>query len=301
MAATDARPIPLKNTAFRVTFPILDNTGAPVTGAAGLDSEVSLDGAAFSDCTNEATEIGSSGIYYLDLTSGEMNGDTIAVQVKTSTTDAKTTVLIFYPQELGDIKVDVQSNAGTAITSASGIQEVKVASIAADAVSAAAIANGAIDAATFAADVDAEILSYIVDDATRIDASALNTAAVTSVPAILADTNELQTDWVNGGRLDLILDARASQASVDDLPTNAELDPIPTATENADTLLNRDMSAVSDTEARSPLNALRFLRNKWAVAAGTLTVRKEDDATPAWTAAVSSDASAEPIIGSDPA
>jgi hypothetical protein len=31
---------------------------------------------------------------------------------------------------------------------------------------------------------------------------------------ILADTNELQTDWVDGGRLDLILDARASQASV---------------------------------------------------------------------------------------
>jgi hypothetical protein len=40
---------------------------------------------------------------------------------------------------------------------------------------------------------------------------------------ILADTNELQTDWVNGGRLDVILDARASQTSVDDLPTNAEL------------------------------------------------------------------------------
>jgi len=41
--------------------------------------------------------------------------------------------------------------------------------------------------------------------------------------AILVDTNELQTDWVNGGRLDLILDARSSQISVDDLPTNAEL------------------------------------------------------------------------------
>lgn len=35
------------------------------------------------------------------------------------------------------------------------------------------------------------------------------------INAILADTNELQTDWANGGRLDLILDARASQASVD--------------------------------------------------------------------------------------
>jgi hypothetical protein len=30
-------------------------------------------------------------------------------------------------------------------------------------------------------------------------------------------------DWLDGGRLDLILDARASQASVDDLPTNSEL------------------------------------------------------------------------------
>lgn len=36
-----------------------------------------------------------------------------------------------------------------------------------------------------------------------------------NVAAILADTNELQGDWVNGGRLDLILDARASQSSVD--------------------------------------------------------------------------------------
>jgi hypothetical protein len=45
----------------------------------------------------------------------------------------------------------------------------------------------------------------------------------TDVDAILADTNELQVDWVNGGRLDNILDARASQASVDDVPTNAEL------------------------------------------------------------------------------
>jgi len=33
--------------------------------------------------------------------------------------------------------------------------------------------------------------------------------------AIVADTSELQTDWANGGRLDAILDARASQTSVD--------------------------------------------------------------------------------------
>lgn len=81
----------------------------------------------------------------------------------------------------------------------------------------------------------------------------------------------------------------------------ADIAALPTATENADALLNRDMSAVSDTNARSPLNALRFLRNKWSAPAGTLTVTKEDDTTTAWTSALTSDAAANPITGSDPA
>ena len=108
MAATDAKPIPQKNVAFRVTFPILDADGDLVTGAASLDSEVSKDGGTFADCTNEATEIAtSSGIYYLDLTSTEMNADTVAVIVKTSTAGAKTTILVFYPEEVGDIRVNM--------------------------------------------------------------------------------------------------------------------------------------------------------------------------------------------------
>lgn len=56
-------------------------------------------------------------------------------------------------------------------------------------------------------DATNQIRDAIVDDATRIDASALNTASGTTIPAIVADTNELQTDWANGGRLDLIVDA----------------------------------------------------------------------------------------------
>ena len=39
---------------------------------------------------------------------------------------------------------------------------------------------------------------------------------------IETDTNELQGDWADGGRLDLILDARASQASVDTVDTNVD-------------------------------------------------------------------------------
>lgn len=117
MASTDATPLPRKNVAYRVTFPIYDNTGSLVTGAAGLDSEVSKDAGTFTDCTNEATEIAtSSGVYTLDLTSTEMNADTVAIIVKTSTTNAKTSVIVLYPQESGDIKVDVQTVAGTTQT-----------------------------------------------------------------------------------------------------------------------------------------------------------------------------------------
>ena len=116
MASTDARPVPIKNTAFRAVFPILDADGDLVTGATGLDSEVSKDQGTFADCTNEATEIAtSSGMYYLDLTSTEMNADCVAVIVKTTSSDAKTTVLVFYPVEAGDIDVDVTAWKGTAI------------------------------------------------------------------------------------------------------------------------------------------------------------------------------------------
>jgi hypothetical protein len=86
-----------KNTAQRIVFPILDADGDPVTGATGLDSEYSLNGASFGDLADEAHEIATaSGIYYLDLAQGETNGDVVAIQVKTSSSGAKTTVLVFY-------------------------------------------------------------------------------------------------------------------------------------------------------------------------------------------------------------
>jgi phage baseplate assembly protein W len=59
--------------------------------------------------------------------------------------------------------------------------------------------------------IKADTAAILVDTGTTLD------GAITS---ILADTNELQTDWANGGRLDNILDARASQASVNTIGTN---------------------------------------------------------------------------------
>jgi hypothetical protein len=120
MASSDASAFGRKNVAYRITFPILDADGDLVTGATGLDSEVSKDGGTFADATNEATEIAaSSGVYYLDLTSTEMNADTVAVIVKTTSSGAKTTVLVIYPLEDGDIVANM-TQVGGQTASASG-------------------------------------------------------------------------------------------------------------------------------------------------------------------------------------
>lgn len=116
MAAGDATWNPKKGVAYRVTFPILDADGDLVAGATGLDSEVSKDGGTFIDCTNEATEIAtSSGVYYLDLTATEMNADTVAIIVKTTSSGAKTTVLVMYPLETTDTPVDVLAISGDSV------------------------------------------------------------------------------------------------------------------------------------------------------------------------------------------
>lgn len=182
MASTDAKPVPQKNVAYRVTFPILDADGDLVTGATGLDSEISKDAGTFADCTNEATEIAtSSGMYYLDLTSTEMNADCVCIIVKTSSSGAKTTPIILYPEEAGDIRVNVTQFGGSNGTFSSGRPEVNMThaagtawasgaivsgAFASGAIGAGAIATDAIGAAELAADAVTEIAGGVWDLAT---------------------------------------------------------------------------------------------------------------------------------------
>lgn len=69
----------------------------------------------------------------------------------------------------------------------------------------------------------------------------------------------------------------------------------------ADGVLLRDWTAiVASVPARCLLNAARFLRNKWSVLAGILTVTEEDDTTTAWDGPVTTNAAADPITSVDP-
>jgi hypothetical protein len=123
-----------------------------------------------------------------------------------------------------------------------------------------------------------------------------------------------------GNRLDVAVSTRATQASVDTLATyvDTEVAAIKAKTDQlifdgnghihvsfdsadlnqiADAVLKRDFSLLSGEAAYSLLNAVRMLRNVWSTAGGTLTVKKEDGSTTAWTRTLSTDPTAAPITG----
>ncbi len=113
-----------KNQATYIMFPIVDADGDAVSAAAGLDSEIDTwsDGTApngFVDCTNEATEVGTNGVYYLSLTAAEMNVDYIYIQVKTTTTGAKTQHILIRTL-VGDPLNLATTDDGSAINVTSG-------------------------------------------------------------------------------------------------------------------------------------------------------------------------------------
>jgi hypothetical protein len=132
-----------KNVDTRISFPIIDADGDPVTGATGLDSEYcSYDtadhGAAapsFGDCGHEATEIGTTGIYYLDVAAAEINKDFTHIQVKTSTSGAKTQHILITTRARD---ADATLLLGTAISTpaTAGILDINLKNIANAAVSA---------------------------------------------------------------------------------------------------------------------------------------------------------------------
>lgn len=222
-----------KNTAYYLSFPMVDSSSPASfkSAVSPVDTAYYKDGAgAWTTLaiTDTASEIGSTGVYEIDLTAAEMNHD--QVMIKFSVSGAADTAFLF------DMRTKLVSDLNDVST----------------------------------ADVNAQC-DTAISDAALATAAALATVDA-NVDLILGDTG---TDGV-------VISAT-------------------TANQIADAILNRDFSSVSDTNARTALNALRFLRNKYSVSGTTLTVTKEDDSTSAWTSTLTTNASADPVTGSDPA
>lgn len=175
-------------------------------------------------------------------------------------------------------------------------------------------------ALTTAGSIGKRLVDYVTGDSfTRLGAPAgasvsADIAAVKAETAsIQSDTNDIQT------RLPAALVSGRMDSSVGSYPGNtpqtgdsfarlgapvgasvsADIAALPTASENADGLLNRSLATGADG-GRTVQDALRPLRNRVTVAAGTVTVYEEDDTTAAWTGAATTNPAAEPIIEVNP-
>lgn len=117
MAALDALR-PTRNAPYRMTFPMRDTSGALKPGAAGLSAFVSQDSGAYGATAAAPVEIGSSGIYTLDLTEAEMTvAASVSVRVTSSDANAHFAEVPFEPSAESGV---AQSGSGSAITLRSG-------------------------------------------------------------------------------------------------------------------------------------------------------------------------------------
>lgn len=102
MAQTDAVPQPKRAAAYRVYYPLYLTTGALVSTATSIDTEVSKDGGSFTDCTNEWTEVGTTGNGYIDLTASEMTANNVNLKTTFSNTNNMPAVVNIVPTQDGD-------------------------------------------------------------------------------------------------------------------------------------------------------------------------------------------------------
>lgn len=256
MAASDADPTPVRAVAYRVTFPMYSSAGVLLTGAAGLDAEVSLDGGAFADCTNESTEIGATGFYYLDLTAAEMTADTVLVNPKTSTSGAAVPAIIMYPaaRSLNDLATQAL------LTTVAGYLDTEVAAIL------AAVDTEVATIVAGVANLQGRIPTALVSG--RMDASVGAMAAAVVTAGVIA------TDAIGAAELaaDAVTEIQSGIAAAVAALVHAELSADPGATPALGAILQYLYQEVRNAVASSDTEKTISKDSGAIIATGTITV-----------------------------
>ena len=298
-----------KNTAGQyIHFQGVDSSTGGIKSGVSWTMRVCLDGTfAAKQAGTTITEDGTTGWYKVALDQADTNGNDIGynftgtgaipvtINVITTACDptstafglslAKTTNIT----GLNDIAATAVVSGGAITTSGGAVSTVStVNALANNAITAAVIATDAIDSDAIAATAVTEIQSGLAT------AAALATVD-TVVDAIQVKTDQLTFTTANQvDATTITISTGAVSAAA--LATDA-------VNEIADGILDRNMATGTDsgsTTVRTPRQALRAIRNKVAIAAGTATIYKEDDATSSWTAAITTTAG-DPISAVDPA
>jgi hypothetical protein len=255
-----------QSTAYNLMVLMVDSTDH-VTGKTGLTLTVtaSKDGAAFASISPTVTER-TNGWYQVALTSSHTDtlGDLI-VRATGTAADPAEAVCQVRANVLGDtLPANVTQFGGSAGTFASGRPEVNATHFGGTAVASATVQANVASIAGQAAVAAASVTFPANVGSSTLDAAGVRTAVG------LASAN-----------------------------LDTQLGDLPTANENADALLGRNVAGGSST-GRLVKEALYVLRNKVAISAGTMTVYATDDTTSAFTASVTTTAG-NPVTAIDPA
>ena len=116
-------PFPIKGCRYTIPMLYLDADGDP-TDPTTPDTEISKDGAAFADCTEEVSTItGSNGAGYITLTGDELNCSLAIVAAKVAS-GPKATLVTLVPRIMRVIELGTaQAGGATSITLASGASD----------------------------------------------------------------------------------------------------------------------------------------------------------------------------------
>lgn len=136
----------------------------------------------------------------------------------------------------------------------------------------------------------------------KVDVETIKTQAVTAAAGVTFPSSIASPTNITAGTVTTATNVTTVNGLAANVVTAASI-AADAANEIADAVLDRDMGTGTDsgsTTVRTPRQALRALRNRAAIAAGTLTVYKENDATASWTAVVTT-AAGNPISELDPA
>jgi len=167
---------------------------------------------------------------------------------------------------------------------------------------AADFAAGAINANALATDAVNEIADGILNRSLATAGAAGNIAITSIVCSVFQAVNTLVVDdqvaFIGTAPTNYVVGTTYYVIATNLTSTTFQLATVPGGLGNATP--STGAFTARKLQDRNMLSAMRAIRNKSVIASGTLTVYQEDDTAAAWTAAVGSDPSANPIISIDP-
>lgn len=197
---------PKKNTAFNLGLSLYKNDGTLIANPGTITAKISKDFGDYADIGTVTEEDSTYGQIKLALTNTEMNADVISIYVVDNTSGCVPFSCTIYTSAnlMDDIKTDtaaILEDTGTTLDTL--IKDIPT--------------NAEFELRSLPA-ADYTVVSDLGTVQTGDSFAIVNgdhglVSIQDDIDAILTDTNELQTDWHDGGRLDLLLDGASAPSA----------------------------------------------------------------------------------------